>query len=534
MLGVSGLLGNSGGGATDGSHEDEVGVAGAIAGGFGEEDKGKAEEGERNSAGSRWPRQETLALLKIRSEMGVAFRDSTLKGPLWEEVSRKLAELGYHRSAKKCKEKFENVYKYHKRTKGGRASKHDGKTYRFFEQLEALDNHPLPPLSPHKVMQTPTATVPPTTATMTATTMATANPPGVVVQHNVPASVQNLSANTEFVSTSATTSSSTDSDEESEGTRKKKMKLMTFFERLMKEMIEKQETLQKRFLEAIEKRERERMEREEAWKVQEMARMNRELEMLVQERSIAAAKDAAVIAFLQKISEQSSAVQLMEVQLPEKQAPPEKAVDPPRAESTDNVNANAVVTFSPVSSSRWPKAEVQALINLRTTLDLKYQENGPKGPLWEEISSAMKKLGYNRSAKRCKEKWENINKYFKKVKESNKKRPEDSKTCPYFHQLDALYREKTKKVDNSFINPSYELKPEDLMRQMMSRPEQVMPLRQEPPRPDSVMDDIGSENMDQNQDEDCDDDDDEEDEDEASAYGIVTNTTNPSSMAMVE
>lgn len=54
----------------------------------------------------------------------------------------------------------------------------------------------------------------------------------------------------------------------------------------------------------------------------------------------------------------------------------------------------------------------------------------------------MRRLGYNRNAKRCKEKWENINKYFKKVKESNKKRPEDSKTCPYFHQLDALYRNK--------------------------------------------------------------------------------------------
>lgn len=38
--------------------------------------------------GNRWPRQETLALLKIRSEMDVAFRDATLKGPLWEDVSR--------------------------------------------------------------------------------------------------------------------------------------------------------------------------------------------------------------------------------------------------------------------------------------------------------------------------------------------------------------------------------------------------------------------------------------------------------------
>ena len=57
---------------------------------------------------------------------------------------RKMAELGYHRSGKKCKEKFENVYKYHKRTKEGRVAKADGKAYRFFDQLEAFDqqHHP--------------------------------------------------------------------------------------------------------------------------------------------------------------------------------------------------------------------------------------------------------------------------------------------------------------------------------------------------------------------------------------------------------
>lgn len=38
--------------------------------------------------GNRWPRQETLALLKIRFDMDAVFRDSSLKGPLWEEVSR--------------------------------------------------------------------------------------------------------------------------------------------------------------------------------------------------------------------------------------------------------------------------------------------------------------------------------------------------------------------------------------------------------------------------------------------------------------
>ena len=46
------------------------------------------ETGDRSFGGNRWPRQETLALLKMRSEMDLAFRDATVKAPLWEEVSR--------------------------------------------------------------------------------------------------------------------------------------------------------------------------------------------------------------------------------------------------------------------------------------------------------------------------------------------------------------------------------------------------------------------------------------------------------------
>jgi hypothetical protein len=37
---------------------------------------------------SRWPKQETLALLKIRQDMDGIFRGSNLKQPLWEEISR--------------------------------------------------------------------------------------------------------------------------------------------------------------------------------------------------------------------------------------------------------------------------------------------------------------------------------------------------------------------------------------------------------------------------------------------------------------
>ncbi|XVF14978.1 hypothetical protein REPUB_Repub09cG0108700 [Reevesia pubescens] len=423
-----------------------------------DEAKMKNEDSEKNFGGNRWPRQETLALLRIRSEMDVAFRDSGVKAPLWEQVSRKLAELGYDRSAKKCKEKFENIYKYHRRTKEGRSGRSNGKNYRYFEQLEAFDHH-----NP--------SLLPPATGNIN-----TAVEPLSVIHDAVPCSIRNPASN--FNETSTSTASSS---KESDGTRKKKRKLTEFFERLMREVMEKQENLQKKFIEALEKAEQDRLAREEAWKMQELARIKRERELLVQERSIAAAKDAAVLAFLQKFSDQATSVQL-----PKTPFPVEKVVE--RQE-----NSNGSESYMLLSSSRWPKDEVETLIRLRTNLDLQYQDNGPKGPLWEEISTAMKKHGYDRSAKRCKEKWENMNKYFKRVKESNKKRPEDSKTCPYFQQLDALYKEKTKRVDGS-MNSGYELKPEELLMHMMGAQE-------ERPHQESATDDGESENADQNQEE---------------------------------
>ena len=490
-------------------------------------------------------------------------------------VIRKLAELGYHRSAKKCKEKFENVFKYHRRTKEGRASKADGKTYRFFDQLQALETHPSfaslphskPPAPPPAAATMPVAGLPTTTSlphitvpstTLPNPTISTANPTIPTVpsatppppptsfhplNNNVPAARPAMPANL----LSNSTSSSTSSDDELERRGKRKRKWKDFFQRLMKDVIERQEELQKRFLEAIEKREHDRMVREEAWKMQEMARMNREHEILVQERSIAAAKDAAVIAFLQKITEQqnpgkllpdSSTPPLPQPQVAPPQPPPPqpqlqlvKVLEPRKMDNGGGGREN----LAPTSSSRWPKSEVQALIRLRTDLDMKYQENGPKGPLWEEISAGMRKIGYNRNSKRCKEKWENINKYFKKVKESNKKRPEDSKTCPYFHQLDALYKEKNKmEINNNSFNPNYAvLKPENPMVPIMVQPEQQWPLHPEMNRSESGMDDMESEenNMEPNQEDDDDEEGeeeqegDEEDEDDGGGYEIVTNKT---------
>ncbi|KAJ6998187.1 trihelix transcription factor GT-2 [Populus alba] len=561
----------------------EVGGAGGFGSNSTEEDKntgGDIHEGDRmNYGANRWPRQETLALLKIRSAMDAVFRDSSLKGPLWEEVSRKLAELGYHRSAKKCKEKFENLYKYHKRTKEGRTGKSEGKTYKFFDELEAFQNHHshsaqpptilAPPLPPPKA-QTPTAT----TATLPwtnspaivshVTVQSTTNPIDILSQgiatpttihtispmplssnslnpsqHTLPSSLQNLA--THFFSSS--TSSSTASDEKLEGSRKRKRKRnwKDFFLRLTKDVIKKQEDLQKKFLETVEKCDHERMAREDAWRMKEMAIMNRQHEILIQERSTAAAKDAAVFAFLQKISGQQNSTETQAIPQPKltpsPTQPPQPRPPPTSLEPVTNLvvskwDNGENVTVS--SSSRWPKVEVQALISLRADLDIKYQEHGAKGPLWEDISAGMQKLGYNRSAKRCKEKWENINKYFKKVKESNRKRPGDSKTCPYFDQLDALYKEKNKM--ESRVSTGYAVKSISTMEPLMVRPEQQCPFEQAN-QPETITEDNERDinidhNIEEEDDDDDDMDDDTEEEDEGVGFEVVANR--PASLTIGE
>ena len=439
-------------------------------------------------------------------------------------VGRKLAEEGYRRNAKKCKEKFENVHKYYKRTKDSRAGRNDGKTYRFFQQLEAL----------HGTAGAASPVAPPATAVgvpgvvgpSAVRPLAEPPPVGATAGMATPVVGGNLS-----FSTSNTEDYSDEEDSDDEGTddmgergkRKRTTseggaaaagagsgKMMRFFEGLMNQVMQRQEAMQQRFLEAIEKREQDRMIREEAWRRQEMARLAREQEIVAQERGMAATRDAAVLSFIQKITGQTISLPSIAVPAtkfmpppppptsqthatpiaysaapqpssqppasthsqpqpsPRPQKPPPKSPAPATPQPQKQQQQALVVHQSSTdivmtptetpndasgydgsgggggagSSSRWPKAEVHALIQLRSNLDMRYQEAGPKGPLWEEISAGMGRMGYSRSSKRCKEKWENINKYFKKVKESNKKRPEDSKTCPYFHQLDALYRNK--------------------------------------------------------------------------------------------
>ncbi|MQM08744.1 hypothetical protein Taro_041598 [Colocasia esculenta] len=400
----------------------------------------------------RWPRQETLTLLEIRSRLDTKFKEAAQKAPLWDEVSRIMAEEhGYHRNGKKCREKLENLYKYYKKTKEGKAGRHDGKHYRFFRQLEALygENSNIPAADMNNVAEYPAAFQLLAQSSQLETLQA--------FKH-----YENLS----FSSSSAFDGSSSEGDDDGRkdeaevarvvgttgdpdpagetrhggvgrvkrGRASWKAKMREFVDLQLKRFMAVQEAWLERMLATLEHKEQERMSREEEWRKQEAARFEQEHKFWAKERAWIEARDAALIEALEKLS---GGARGWKAPTPEDMMSMDGA-----GEDSDNRNHDndSEALEGTANNRRWPEAEVTCLIQLRTGMEGRFQEGGcPKNALWEEISARMGAVGYERSAKRCKEKWENINKYFRRTKKCHKKRKENSRTCPYYKHLDSLY-----------------------------------------------------------------------------------------------
>ncbi|MED6189013.1 hypothetical protein PIB30_091457 [Stylosanthes scabra] len=256
-------------------NESDSGVVGCMMGG------GDAS----SSSKGRWPRQETLTLLEIRSKLHPKFKDANHKGPLWEQVSRiMLEEYGYERSGKKCREKFENLYKYYKKTKEGKAARQDGKHYRFFRQLEALygDNN--------------------TTNNLNLQTKK--NYCDNDNNNNNNNSIGLVNSASEF----DISSSENDDDDESMMTKRKrrrwkmKTKVKEFIDSQMSKLVKKQEEWLEKLVKTMEEKEKERVVREEEWRREEATRLEKEHMFWAKERAWIEARDAALIDSLNKLT----------------------------------------------------------------------------------------------------------------------------------------------------------------------------------------------------------------------------------------
>ncbi|KAJ9185853.1 hypothetical protein P3X46_005440 [Hevea brasiliensis] len=450
-----------------------------------------------------WSNDEVLALLRIRSSWENWFPEFT-----WEHVSRKLAELGFKRSAEKCKEKFEEESRYFNNI-------NYSKNYRDLGVLEVLyrdDNQNLQEIAAGKNKKMDKATE---------------------EEDKMEQNVKEDSKIDQTVGNPAEDNGK--EDEKSKSKKRRRQQKFEMFKGFCEDIISKimaqQEEMHNKLLEDMVRRDEEKLAREEAWKKQEMDRINKELELRAQEQALTGDRQVKIINFLKKFSSSTgSCIEILgetniqdllkgpnssnpsissslvlpqnpnnnqskseapisttiglghqnSSSLPAKNNPivptsmsenlaPQNpsstlvhssctsSLQAPQTQTPNDLTSQSnplqteTVQKKPTSNDkedlgkRWPKDEVLALINLRSSLyhSNEDKEATVKAPLWERISQGMMELGYKRSAKRCKEKWENINKYFRKTKDVNKKRSVDSRTCPYFHQLSTLYNQGT-------------------------------------------------------------------------------------------
>ncbi|XP_075110127.1 trihelix transcription factor PTL-like isoform X1 [Nicotiana tabacum] len=255
----------------------------------------------------RWPRQETLTLLEVRSQLDSKFKEANQKGPLWDEVSRIMSEEhGYQRSGKKCREKFENLYKYYKKTKEGKAGRQDGKHYRYFRQLEALYGKTSNTISISE------------TNNIGSSNFHYNNPINNNNQeshnfhhqgHKFSDSLISLSDSSDSDHATSFDDSELNMDNDSKEKRKKKRgkrswkgKIKDFVDIQMKKLIEKQEAWLEKMMKTIEHKEQERILREEEWKKQESIRIEKEQKFWAGERVWIEARDAALIDALHKLN----------------------------------------------------------------------------------------------------------------------------------------------------------------------------------------------------------------------------------------
>ncbi|CAI9765084.1 unnamed protein product [Fraxinus pennsylvanica] len=423
-----------------------------------------------------WSHNEVLALLRIRSNIENWFSDFT-----WEHVSRKLAELGFKRTADKCKEKFEEE----SRNFNGISYNNN---YRIFSEHEdefyPEDHDQEPHISAEKNQRN--------------------QEEEDIGERNI---VERQSERTVAASQENEKQVAMKPRENKKRKRREdKFEMFKgFCEAIVNKIMVQQEELHNKLIQDMLKRDEEKIAREEAWKNRYMEMIKKEIEIRAEEQATAGERQAAIIEFLKKFTSDSCEEDqefVMKIQdllkvnmtLPctiqshDQTTTTQEIVEAATSSSMAFIHQNP--SSKPCSSSvllqnpnpakpqdnnqleltpssrkkpsqnlhcesgdsgnRWARDEVLALINLRCELNNNGEiKDGEKGPLWERISQGMLELGYGRSARRCKEKWENINKYFRKTKDSSKKRSFDSRTCPYFQQLSSLYSQGTLVAPNN-------------------------------------------------------------------------------------
>lgn len=89
--------------------------------------------------------------------------------------------------------------------------------------------------------------------------------------------------------------------------------LAEFFESLVKQLLNHQEGLHRKFMEAIEKIDQERVEREYVWRRREAAKLDEEAIARAHHQALATDRETVIISYLEKITGQKATLPITDI-----------------------------------------------------------------------------------------------------------------------------------------------------------------------------------------------------------------------------
>ncbi|KAI3950196.1 hypothetical protein MKW92_044510 [Papaver armeniacum] len=227
-------------------------------------------------------------------------------------------------------------------------------------------------------------------------------------------------------------------------------------------LLKKQENVYKVLVETIEQKEKDRITREEIWRNLERERMRKETEQMEidritreetwrnlekermgkeeERRAEDSRRSFAVLSLLGKFLGQQIIINAGLLGQQESNTPQSIEQQKINIPQSSEIISHDQSGQKQQRSHNWTKHEAQALISVRMAIEQKFLRGARKSRMsWEEISLGMASMGFTKTAKQCRDKWETMNKCFKRAEKSGKTKAENAKTCPYFQELDMFY-----------------------------------------------------------------------------------------------
>lgn len=349
------------------------------------EDEKKQRQQQHKKRSKNWTRQETLRLIRLRSEFEPRFARSGRKSELWDEISVALQRESICRDAQQCRDKWEKLTAGYKEVRDGIKNRQDNP---FFEELQPL-------LSAR-------------TAAAAAKVKDGAEPAAVGVPNGGDSKTDEEEGHGEGEG---------EGEEETEDGSppgKRRCRYWTGtgtndLDAVLENLFARQQKFFRELLDSMERREQMReqirQEKEDRWQAEERA----------QRCSLSEAMIRLSRKLLQQQSQEFTALNGVV-----------------HITNNNNNNSGGGGGGNPKKRSKnWKRAEVLRLIKFRGEMETKFMKSSRRAALWDEVAELLSREGIRRDGKQCREKWDKLVAEYKEVVDGKRDRGES----PYFAEL---------------------------------------------------------------------------------------------------